>query len=242
MKKILTADNTETFLNEEVGESYHSQTGAVEEALKKFVIPCKIKELAGKVKEETERQGKEGTKDKTKIRILDVCFGMGYNSAMAVDVALQENPECEIEVIGLEKDISIIEKIQKVNPPIKFFRHYKKINPSKSKEISQISLEFREGGVIVKVIVGDARETIKELPEDYFDAVFFDPFSPKTMPEMWQVTLFEQIYRVMKSSAVLATYSCARLARENMGKAGLFWDDGPMVGRRGPGTVAVKWV
>ena len=63
-KKIITADNTETFLNEEVGESYHSQTGAVEEALNKYAVPCKIKELA-----------KIGS-----IKILDVCFGMGYNS------------------------------------------------------------------------------------------------------------------------------------------------------------------
>jgi len=44
--KILTADNSESFLNETVGESYHSYTGAVEEALKKYALPCKIKELA----------------------------------------------------------------------------------------------------------------------------------------------------------------------------------------------------
>ncbi len=76
IKKIITADNTETFLNEEVGESYHSQTGAVEEALKKYAIPCKIREKA-----------KTG-----KLKILDVCSGLGYNSAMAVSEALDENP------------------------------------------------------------------------------------------------------------------------------------------------------
>jgi len=45
----------------------------------------------------------------------------------------------------------------------------------------------------------------------------------------------------MNSSAVLATYSCARIVRENMSKANLFYDDGPIVGRRGPGTIAKKW-
>ena len=39
LKKIITADNTESFLNEEVQESYHSHSGAVEEAYKKYVIP-----------------------------------------------------------------------------------------------------------------------------------------------------------------------------------------------------------
>ena len=32
MKKFITRDNSESFLNEELGESYHSHTGAVEEA------------------------------------------------------------------------------------------------------------------------------------------------------------------------------------------------------------------
>jgi hypothetical protein len=127
MKKILTADNTETFLNEEVGESYHSYTGAVEEALKKYAIPCKIVEKA-----------KLG-----KIRILDVCFGMGYNSAMAIDIALQENPHCEIEVVGLEYDTEIIGKIQEVNPPITFFTHYKRLNKG--------NVAFKEGNVQVKL-------------------------------------------------------------------------------------------
>ncbi len=218
IKKILTADNTETFLNEEVGESYHSQTGAVEEALKKYALPCRIKELA-----------KTG-----KIKILDVCSGLGYNSAMAIDVALEENPHCEIEVMGLENDVEIIKKIQEVNPPIKFFQHYKQLSPQ--------NLTFRLGNVSVKYILGDARETAKKLPENYFDAVFFDPFSPKTAPDMWTVAFFEQMYRVMKNSAILATFSCARLGRENMSKAGLFYDDGPIVGRRGPGTIAKKWI
>ena len=55
-------------------------------------------------------------------------FGLGYNSAMAIDVALQENPDCEVEVVGIEYDPEIIKKIQEVNPPINFFQHYKKIN------------------------------------------------------------------------------------------------------------------
>lgn len=218
MKKIITADNTETFLNESVGESYHSQTGAVEEALKKYALPCKIKELA-----------KTG-----RIRILDFCFGLGYNSAMAISVALEENPDCVIEVIGLENDPTILGNIQQVNPPIPYFKNYK--------QLTSTNLELKNGNVLVKVLLGDAREKVKELPEKYFDAVFYDPFSPKTMPELWTVSLFEAMYNVMKDSAILATYSCARMIRENMSAAGLFYDDGPIVGRRGPGTIATKWM
>lgn len=225
MKKIITADKSESFLNLEVNECYHSYKGAVEEAYQKYAIPCKIAQLA---------------REKGKIRILDMFFGLGYNSAMAIDVALKENPDCEIEVVGLEYDPKIIEKIQEVNPSIKFFEHYKKLNFD-SKKINPRRLGFSEGNVSVTVLLGDARETVKQLKDNHFDAIFFDPFSPKTSPEMWGEDLFKEMHRVMNSSAILATYSCARLARDNMGKAGLFYDNGPVWGRRGPGTIATKW-
>ena len=218
MKKFLTADNSESFLNETIGESYHSHTGGVEEALKKYVIPCKIKELA---------------KTNGKIKILDVCFGLGYNSAMAISVALEENPNCKIEVVGLEFDLEIIKRIQEVNPSIPFYQQYKKLAPE--------NLFFIHQNISVKILLGDAKETIKQLQEEHFDAVFFDPFSPKSAPEMWQTSFFQEIWRVMKSSAILATYSCARMARENMAAADLMYDDGPILGRRGPGTIATKW-
>ncbi len=217
LKKIITADNTETYLNETVGESYHSQTGAVEEALKKYAIPCKIREKA-----------KSGT-----LRILDVCFGLGYNSAMAISEALAENPECTIEVLGLEYDPEIINRIKEINPPIPFFKHYQRLTPNQ--------LQLRERNVSVRILLGDAREKVKELTGEHFDVVFFDPFSPKTAPEMWQEEFFKEMFRVMKKEAILATYSCARMVRNNMSKAGLLYDDGPIVGRRGPGTIATKW-
>ena len=77
MQKVTTHDGSETFLNVEVNESYHSYTGAVEEAREKFCIPAGIKALA----------------QKGSFRLLDVCFGMGYNSAMAISIALLENPD-----------------------------------------------------------------------------------------------------------------------------------------------------
>lgn len=215
MKLIKTADDTETFLNEEVGESYHSQTGAVEEAFKKYAVPCKIKELA-----------------KGKIKILDICSGILYNSAAAIDTALEENPDCEIEVTALEFDPEIVEKIQVIDPP---FRCYGLI-----KKISRHNCVVEEGKVRIKLVLGDARETVKELPDDHFDAVFMDPFSPKTAPEMWKVSFFKEIYRVIKENRIMATYTCARMARDNMKEAEFSYDNGPIVGRRGPGTVAWK--
>ncbi len=88
MKQVLTKDGSVTFYNEKYTETYHSMSGGVEEALKKFTEPCKIAELA----------------KKGEVNILDVCFGIGYNTAVAIDVALEANPNCKINVVGLEND------------------------------------------------------------------------------------------------------------------------------------------
>jgi tRNA U34 5-methylaminomethyl-2-thiouridine-forming methyltransferase MnmC len=216
LTKTTTHDNSETFINEDIGQSYHSFSGAVEEALKKYVIPCKIEQLA-----------KEG-----EIKILDVCFGMGYNSAMAIDVALNTNSNCKIIVYGVENDPEIVKKIQEVNPKIDFFKHYKNLTPQ--------NLEFKQNNVEVKLILEDLQTAVNKLPENYFDAIFYDPFSPSKQPELWTEELFKEMHRVIKKTGILATYSCARMVRDNLIKADFIYDDGPIVGRRGPGTVAKK--
>lgn len=222
MKKIITADGSETFLNEEMGESYHSYTGAVEEAFKKYAIPCKIKELAGS----------------GRIKILDICFGMGYNSAAAIDAAWEENPDGEIEIVGLEKDVEIIKKIKEVNPPMKSYKIFKKL--IENQDLKNKNIFYNKNKIKINLLIGDARERIKELKKDSFDAVFLDPFSPKTAPEMWSVDFFKEIFRVIKENRILATFTCARMARENMKEAGFSYDDGPIIRRRGPGTVGWK--
>ena len=167
-------------------------------------------------------------------------FGIGYNSAMAIDVALEENPDCKIEIVAVENDPEIIKKILEVKPPIKSYTLYKEL--VRSNEIKVGKFVYENNNIKITLYVEDAQKASKKLPEKYFDAVFYDPFSPKAQPEMWEIKLFKEMYRVMKDSAILATYSCARIIRDNMAAADLVYDDGPIVGRRGPGTIATKWV
>ena len=98
MKKIITDDGSITFYNEEYKDIYHSVSGAIEEAREKFVIPSKISELALK----------------GNIKILDVCFGIGYNSLMAIHEALKVNKDCLLYIVGLENDENVINQIQKM--------------------------------------------------------------------------------------------------------------------------------
>ena len=209
-KKVLTDDGSMTCYSSEYDEHYHSVSGALTEADKKYAKVC-------------------GIEDRESVSVLDICFGLGYNSAAAIDSFRGKR----ITIVCLESYQGIVDEIVNMGEEYPF--DCKQIMQSVAKEGT-----YADDRVSVKLIMGDARETIKGLDEGMFDCVFLDPFSPKKCPELWTKEFFDSIFRVMKKGGKLATYSCARVVRENLVAAGFSVSDGPIVGRRGPGTVAIK--
>jgi len=201
MKLVKTKDSSYTFYSSKYKEAYHSISGALEESLKKFVEPCKVKDG---------------------MKILDICFGLGYNAGMAIYKAKN------LKIVSLEKEIPDISQIK---VPAWFEKTYKKIRTCTK------NLSYKDKDVEIKIIIGDACETIKKI-KGKFDVVFLDPFSPKKNPELWTAEFFKEIKKRMKKNAVLATYSCAGIVRRNLKKAGFEIRDGPCVGRRAPSTLA----
>lgn len=199
MKEIITKDGSITFHNENYDEAYHSLTGAEEEAREKYAKPTQIKQ---------------------NDTILDICFGLGYNSAAALDVTTN------IEITAIENDPKILQEILKLQTT---FKHFDIIKKTVEKQPTQINL-----------IIDDARKAIKILPQNHFNLVFLDPFSPKKCPELWTEEFFRDIHNTMKEGATLITYSCARIVRDNLKKVGFEVTDGPCVGRWAPSTIAKK--
>ena len=211
MKLVKTKDNSFTFFSEEFDEHYHSLSGAEEEAIKKYA----------------EQAGFDGSS----VRILDVCFGLGYNSAATIDKILGLNKNCKVSIIGLENDLEIIEKINSLRPSFKSYSLIKKLNKN--------SLEVHKDNIKIKLIIGDALKTIKDV-FGKFDVVFLDPFSPKKCPSLWSYSFFKNIFDKMNDNSKLITYSCARVVRDNLIKAGFKVKDGANVGRYAPSTIAIK--
>ncbi len=203
MEKIKTKDSSFTVYSEKYKEHYHSVSGALEESLKKFVEPCKIK---------------------NNMKILDIGFGLGYNVGMSLYKFKN------LKIISLEKDILDLDNIK---VPEWFKESYNKIIKSSK------NLYYKDKDNEVKIILGNAIETIKQI-NDKFDAVFLDPFSPKKNPELWTTEFFKELKKRMKKNAILSTYSCAGIVRRNLREAGFIVEDGPVVGRRAPGTLAIS--
>ena len=92
----------------------------------------------------------------------------------------------------------------------------------------------------IELILGDASETIKDLTSNYFDRIFFDPFSPKNNPDYGVWKYFRNCTGYLRNTDSLSTYSCAGWIRRNLKQAGFTVQDGPRIGRRSPATIAHK--
>lgn len=226
MKHVKTEDGTVTLYNDSYKELYHSKGGAVEEAIKKYVEPCRIIELA-------EARAASG-----KLRILDICFGIGYNAIAAIDAAQPSG--CRVEVISLELHKNVLKEIGSLEPPLKNYGLAKSVAKRCLKPRTR-QASVRSGNTLLSLRLEDARKTIKRLPGK-FDAVFLDPFSVPKNPQLWSRDFFEAIRKLMTDSAVLATYSCAGIVRAGLVNAGFHITNGPELVKRRPSTLASKIV
>jgi tRNA U34 5-methylaminomethyl-2-thiouridine-forming methyltransferase MnmC len=207
MDKIVTEDGSITFYNEAAGENYHTKAGARQEAIEKYVKALEI--IPGKV-------------------IFDVCFGLGYSTAAALDAG-------PFTVYCFENDAKILKEILDIDSEFKSFHHIKAF----IKGYFEGNNVYEKDGVKLIMVFGDARKTILTVPEQA-DYVFFAPFSPAKVPELWTAQFFKDIYAKMKPSAKLATYSYAKFVRNNLKEAGFQVFNGPILGRRSPSTIAIK--
>lgn len=216
----LTADGSFTFFSEEFGEAFHSRQGAKEEALIKFAEPCQLSQKA---------------QQQPILRLLDVCYGLGYNTAAALEVIWATNPHCKIELVALELDPSVPRSaishnlLQDWSHPI-----------PQLLDILATSLNVQTNRLHAQLLLGDARVTIRQLSQTNFkaDAIFLDPFSPRRCPPLWTVEFFQQLVKCCTPTARLATYSCAASVRSALITVGFKIGPTPSLRGRQPGTVA----
>ena len=207
MKQVKTRDGSVTFFSKKFNEHYHSITiGAIEEAFEKYVKPAEIQ---------------DGD------RVLDFCFGLGYNSLAAISYANK------LKIVGIENDSEVLKRISMIDVPDEYKEKYSIIKKAASGSI------YIDENYKIRLLVDDARNIIKRLDEK-FDAVLFDPFSLKVCPELWTKEIFTDLAMLLRRGARLTTYSCAKIVRENLKMTGFEVYDGPIIGRKAPSTIAVR--
>jgi len=90
-------------------------------------------------------------------------------------------------------------------------------------ELKDFSITFFNDQVTLKVIIDDAAQGLSNInsPKNGFvDAWYLDGFSPAKNPEMWSDQLFEQIGRLSKAQASIATFTVAGFVKRQMQNVG----------------------
>ncbi|MDJ0897541.1 MAG: MnmC family methyltransferase [Xenococcus sp. MO_188.B8] len=213
-----TKDGSYTFFSDDFQEAFHSFHGAKQEAEIKFVQPTLITNIA---------------QHHNSIRLLDICYGLGYNSAAAMEAIWQINPQCHIELIALEISAAVPQQAIANN----LLNQWRSPIPQLLAELAQtyaVSKDLFQG----KLLLGDARQTIQQVGNWQADAVFLDPFSPPKCPQLWTVEFIAKVAQCLAPQGRLATYSCAAAVRSALILAGLKIGSTAGVGRKSPGTVA----
>lgn len=194
---VITADGSHTLYDKNFDECYHSVSdGALTETMLKHVIPA----------------FEAVCKDAKEINVLDICFGLGFNSLATIWYAKQNYPELKINVFSPEINADLVRSL-------KSFEY-----PNELKDlgiIERISDDFYydDGRYKIEVAIGDAREILSS-GDKKFDIVYQDAFSHKKNPSLWTIEYFENIKMLLKQKAVITTYSKAtpvRLALFNLG-------------------------
>jgi tRNA U34 5-methylaminomethyl-2-thiouridine-forming methyltransferase MnmC len=197
-----TADGSFTLFSDEFGEAFHSAQGAKTEALTKFVQATRLAHHA----------------QQAQIKVLDICYGLGYNTAAALETIWQVNPTCSVELYGLEIDGTIPQAA--IAAP--FIDHW---SPSIQVSLKHLACDHhvQSEHLSAQILIGDARQTIQPLVQSQFqaDAIFFDPFSPRRCPQLWTVEFFQQVVQCLAPNGILATYSRSAAVRSAMQQAGL---------------------
>ncbi|MEM9218832.1 MAG: MnmC family methyltransferase [Cyanobacteria bacterium P01_F01_bin.150] len=240
----VTADGSYTFFSPDFQEAFHSHQGAKLEAELKFVKTTQIEQLA----------------QRPTVNILDVCYGLGYNTAAALTTIWQINPGCHVHWFGLELDINVpkaaiahhlldpwptpitqlLTALATTSAPIQGRRQKAEGRRRNSPPPHLPTPPTPQLPFTGQLLLGDARQTIQTVQSSGFhaDAIFLDPFSPISCPQLWTVEFLSWVVRCLATNGRLTTYSCSAAARTALRMTGLILGSTPGVGRKSPGTVA----
>lgn len=216
----LTQDGSYTFFSQEYQEAFHSVFGAKQEAEVRYIQPCLIKQLAAK---------------QSTIRLLDICYGLGYNSAAALEAIWAVNSECKVELIALEIALDVPQQTVNYNLLTEWQHPVPQLLAKLAKQLV-VKDEFLQA----KLVLGDARQTISSIIQSGWqaDAIFLDPFSPPKCPQLWTVEFISLVAQCLTPQGRLATYSCSAAVRTALLLAGLNIGSITGIGRKSPGTIA----
>lgn len=205
MKIIKTHDGSPTIYNEDFDECYHSLTdGAYTETLNKHILPPLIfTDLF----------------DKPNLRVLDICFGLGYNSFTTISHYHNLGYKGKLEIFSPEKDTTIFDKLAAFEYP----KEMKNINTQEMiRDLKNTGQTSPFPNMNLEVFLGDGREYLTRFEPKSLDIIYQDPFSPSKNEELWDEGYFDILFQIASEDVMITTYSTRESIRKIAKKVGFF--------------------
>ena len=196
---VLCEDGSYTLYSHDFDEAYHStKDGALHESLEKHVKPAlNLK------------------KDKEDLVILDICFGLGYNTFSTLYYIKKHNLTTKVHILSPEFDEELVRSLEIFAFPPEF-DSIKPIITAIAQNMTYEDEQFK-----VDILLGDARESIKTIKEKV-DIIYQDAFSPPHNPLLWTKEWFSDVRAISNDDTILTTYSTAAAIRLGLYENGFY--------------------
>ncbi len=196
---MITSDGSTTIHIPEWNEQYHSKHGAIQESYHVFI-----------------KQGLESISKKN-ISILEIGFGTGLNGFITLLEAEKNN--IIIDYVGVEAYRVPMEEVNQLNyvselGALSSKEIFEKIHTCSWEEKHQIADWFS---------LQKRKQFFHEIQdENQFDLIYFDAFGARLQPDLWTEDVFSLMFKALKETGTLVTYSAKGSVRRAMQSVGFF--------------------
>lgn len=201
------------------GELMHSYIGPKDEATLLYIEQS---ELAFKLSTGT-----------SPLVLHDIGLGAGSNALAAIQCFKKIESPRPLHIYSFENDLSGIELAIANTDKLPFFENEKELVSElvakRIVEAKNFKWVLHEGNYLDHL-------SKTEKPE----IIFFDFYSPKTNPELWNIEMFKKVFEHTIESTTLYTYSASTKVRAAMLAAGFFVGFGRSTGSKSDTTIAAR--
>jgi len=197
--ELLTEDGSYSLRSLFFQENFHSLLGALEETKSKFTSTSNLQRFKGE-----------------SLNVLDICFGLGYNSASLLDESIKQNSYVNLYALEIDKK------------PLEYSlrnKSFLKLWAPKVKKIFESLYQkdyFEDQFFKCRILWGDARKKINIIPSSIkFDLIYLDGFSPQKCPQVWTIEFLAKVTENLNPQGYLITYSSSAAVRKTLRNLGL---------------------
>lgn len=201
MKLLPTADGSLTIQLEGKDTTYHSRHGAIGESMHVYI--------------QSGLQYVLDTASRTEISIFEMGFGTGLNTLLTFIETTHRGTIVSYDAIDVQPIPGSI--ISELNYTDLLERRdldslFRNLHATSWNEPVHLSPQFR-----FRKRLSDVHLI---LPDDKYDLIYYDAFSPRDVPEQWTVPVFEKMHSMLNEKGVLVTYCSKSIVRRAMQAAG----------------------